>query len=48
MVSDGVVFVWRPYVEEGPGPQQGGWGLATRMERVDLNMVRAVSEKKNI
>ena len=36
IVSNGVVFVWRPYVEEGPGAQQGGWGLATRLERGDF------------
>ena len=46
IVSNGVVFVWRPYVEEGPGAQQGGWGLATRMERGDLNIFRACEQEK--
>ena len=46
MVSNGVVFVWRQYVEEGPGAQQGGWGLATRMERGDLNIFRACEQEK--
>ena len=46
MVSHGVVFVWRPYVEEGPGVHRGGWVLATRMERGDLNIFRACEQEK--
>ena len=38
--------MWRPCVEEGPGVHQGGWGLATRMERVDLNIFRACEREK--